>query len=177
MNENENEQFLSRLNMPKGLAEAMQHTLKLKKELQKLENPNLKPSDIYQLLRSYTTQAIRANAVATDSLVIGPRLKLYLNKLSYVKPLLDGDDLKKIGIPAGPLMGELLKALQQARLNGEVKTREDEDKLVQKWPERFGSGYGECGLPFQRVVWRPKRFLQPWKPHPQWSQGYNGQLC
>lgn len=130
MTEKEAEQFMYRLNMPKGLAEAMRHTLKLKPKLHRLADPKLKPSDIYQLLHDYTTQAIRTNAVATDSPIVSQRLKLYLNKLSYVKPLLNGDDLKKMGILEGPKVGELLKTLHKARLNGEVKTKEDEEKLV-----------------------------------------------
>jgi len=136
MTEKGSEQLILRLNMPKGLTGAMRQTLKLKKELQKLEKPNFKPSEIYQVLHNYTTQAIRANAAATDSSVISQRLTLYLNKLSYVKPLLGGNDLKKMGIPPGPPMGKVLNALHQARLNGEVKTREDEKMLVSSWLNR-----------------------------------------
>jgi tRNA nucleotidyltransferase (CCA-adding enzyme) len=55
---------------------------------------------------------------------------LYLNKLRYVKPILDGEDLKKMGIPAGPKIGDILNELQKAKLDGEVRTRKDEEKLV-----------------------------------------------
>jgi tRNA nucleotidyltransferase (CCA-adding enzyme) len=138
MNGKEVEQFTSCLNMPKGMAEAMRHTLRLKVKLHRLAEPKLKPSDIYQLLRGYATQAIRANAVATDSLIVSELLKLYLNKLSTIKPFLKGRELKQIGVSEGPKMGELLKVLHEAKLNGEVRTREDEEKLVHSWRQRSG---------------------------------------
>jgi len=129
----ENERFISRLNFPKRLAQAMRHTLELKSQLHTLANPQLKPSDIYQLLSSYATQAIQANAVATESPTAAQHLQLYAAKLRYVKPLLNGEDLQEMGIPPGRQLGKILDALHEARLNGEVKTRENEQRLVHSW--------------------------------------------
>jgi hypothetical protein len=47
-----------------------------------------------------------------------------------VKTSLDGEELKKLGISAGPDMGKLLGVLHRAKLDGEVRTRADEKKLV-----------------------------------------------
>jgi tRNA nucleotidyltransferase (CCA-adding enzyme) len=132
----ENEAFMSRLNFPKISTQAMSHTLQLKAQLHSLTNPRLKPSDIYQSLRSYTTAAIQTNALASESPIASQHLRLYLTKLRYVKPLLNGDDLKRMGIPAGPRTGEILSALQKARLNGEVRTRKEEEKFVHVWRQK-----------------------------------------
>ncbi|GAF72523.1 unnamed protein product [marine sediment metagenome] len=129
----ENEQFLSRLNFPKRLALAMRHTLQLKTQLHSLANPQLKPSDIYRSLHGYTPHAIQANALASESPAVSRHLQLYLTKLRYVKPLLNGGDLQRMGFPSGPQLGKLLDALHEARLNGEVRTREEEEKLVVTW--------------------------------------------
>ncbi len=102
LTEKENEEFISRLNFPKSLAQAMRQTLQLKAQLHNLANPKLKPSDIYQSLHGYSAPAIQANALASESPVVSQHLNLYLNKLRYVKPLLNGEDLKRMGIPAGP---------------------------------------------------------------------------
>jgi len=123
-------EFISRLNFPKNSAQAMRHTLQLKAQLHKLANPKIKPSEIYRLLHGYSTPAIQANALASQSPIASQHLHLYLNKLRYVKPILNGEDLKKMGIPAGPKVGEILSVLQKARLDGEVRTRKDEEKLV-----------------------------------------------
>lgn len=133
LSQKETGQPIARLNFPKGSAQAMRHALKLKAQLDKLDNPKLKPGEIYGALHSYTTQAIRANLVAAESQIARQHLKLYLSKLYYVKPLLNGDDLKKMGVPEGPQMGKLLNALHQAKLNGEVTTRAEEEKLVRNW--------------------------------------------
>ena len=133
LTDEEDEQFLSRFNFPKRLTQAMCHTLQLKARLHILANPQLKPSDIYQLLRSYVAQAIQANVLAAESLVVSQHLQSYLAKLRYVKPLLNGEDLKRMGVPQGTQMGAILDALHWAKLNGEVKTREEEERLVYNW--------------------------------------------
>ncbi|MCX6008528.1 MAG: hypothetical protein NTW48_00530 [Chloroflexi bacterium] len=133
LTDKENEEFTSRLNFPKNSAQAMRHTLQLKAQLNSLANSKLKPSDIYKSLHSYTTPAIQTNALASESPIASQHLQLYMAKLRYVKTLLSGEDLKRMKIPAGPQIGEILSALHKARLNGEVKTREEEKELVNSW--------------------------------------------
>jgi tRNA nucleotidyltransferase (CCA-adding enzyme) len=129
LTDKENEEFISRLNFPKSSAQVMRHALQLKAKLHILANPQLKPSDIYQSLHGYSTQAIQANALASELPIASQHLQLYLTKLHHVKTLLSGEDLKRMGISAGPRTGKILSALHKARLNGEVRTRRDEEKL------------------------------------------------
>jgi tRNA nucleotidyltransferase (CCA-adding enzyme) len=133
LTENRNEEFILRLNFPKSAAQAMRQTLQLKSQLGRLANPKLKPSDVYQSLHNYAITAIQVNALASESPIASQNLQLYLAKLRYVKPLLNGDDLKKMGISAGPQIGEVLSALHKARLNREIRTRHDEEKLAYSW--------------------------------------------
>jgi tRNA nucleotidyltransferase (CCA-adding enzyme) len=130
LNEKENEEFISHLNFSKNSVQAMRQTLQLKAQLHNLANPGMEPSDIYRLLHGYSATAIQANALVSESPVTSQHLNLYLNKLRYVKPLLNGEDLKKMGVPAGPKIGDILNALQKAKLDGEVRTRKDEEKLI-----------------------------------------------
>jgi tRNA nucleotidyltransferase (CCA-adding enzyme) len=136
LTEKENEEFISHLNFPKTSAQAMCHTLQLKAKLHSLANPQLKPSDIYQSLHSYTTTAIQANALASELPIASQHLQLYLAKLRYVKTLLSGEDLKRLGTPAGPKIGEILSALHKARLNGKVRTRKEEKEFVHVWHQK-----------------------------------------
>ncbi len=130
LTEAEIEQFLSRINPPKKLTQILYDTLHLKKRLAQLTTPSLKPSEIYYLLHNYSPTAIQANALASPSSLFRQRLELYLSKLRYIKPLLTGDELIRMGIPPGPQIGKALKALHEAKLNEEVKTRKDEEELV-----------------------------------------------
>jgi tRNA nucleotidyltransferase (CCA-adding enzyme) len=124
------EQFLARLNIPAKLSRAMGDTLRLKTSLPLLDKPSQKPSDIYYLLREYEPLAIQANALASESLTVHRYLQLFLTKLRYVRTALNGEELKKLGISAGPEMGNVLQLLHKAKLNGEVRTRADERKLA-----------------------------------------------
>jgi len=124
------EQFLARLNIPTKLSRAMRDTLHLKTELPFLDKPSLKPSEIYYLLQEYEPVAIQANAIASDSSTAHRHLQLFLTKLRYVKTSLDGEELKRLGISAGPKMGKILQVLHKAKLDGEVRTKADEKKLA-----------------------------------------------
>jgi tRNA nucleotidyltransferase (CCA-adding enzyme) len=124
------EQFLARLNISAKLSRAMRDTLHLKTSLPLLDKPSLKPSEIYYLLREYEPVAIQANAIASDSSMLHRYLQLFLTKLRYVRTALNGEELKRLGIPAGPEMGQVLQILHKAKLDGEVSTRADEKKLA-----------------------------------------------
>jgi tRNA nucleotidyltransferase (CCA-adding enzyme) len=130
------EQFLARLNISAKLSRAMRDTLRLKTTLPLMDRSPLKPSEIYYVLREYEPVAIQANAIASDekegtpSLIVHRYLQLFLTKLRYVRTSLDGEELKRLGISAGPEMGKVLQILHKAKLDGEVSTRTDEKKLA-----------------------------------------------
>ncbi len=128
--EGEIEQFLVRLNVSAKLSRAMYDTLRLKTTLSLLDKPSLKPSEIYHLLQEYDPLAIEANAIASESSIVHRHLHLFLTKLRYVKTSLNGEELKRLGISAGPEMGKVLQALHRAKLDGEVSTKADEKKLA-----------------------------------------------
>ena len=133
LSDEEKGQFISKLKLKKLLAGALKDSGSLKDSLKLLADVKLKPSRVYQLLHGYSTVAITANLLASDSAVVKKQLKLFLDKLRYVKPELSGDDLKKMGITPGPGFKEILNRLQEARLDGEVASKEDEERLVREW--------------------------------------------
>lgn len=129
----ENEQFISWLKMPRAWAQILRDTLSLKARTGVLAAPSILPSEIYSLLKGYAPQAILANAIACGQTPTGARLQLFLDRLRYVKPSLGGEDLKRLGVPASPRLGQALEMLHRAKLDGEVKRRGKEIELVQKW--------------------------------------------
>jgi tRNA nucleotidyltransferase (CCA-adding enzyme) len=62
--------------------------------------------------------------------MIHRHLQLFLTKLRYVRTSLNGEELKRLGISAGPEMGQVLQILHKAKLDGEVRTKADEKKLA-----------------------------------------------
>jgi tRNA nucleotidyltransferase (CCA-adding enzyme) len=126
----ENEQFLRRISMPRRLAQALRDTLDVKAHLHLLDKPSTKRSEVYYLLRDYDPSAIQANAIASESSTTYHHLSLFLNELRYVKTHLGGEDLAKLGIRPGPEIGEILRKLLKARLDGEAKTKEEEEEKL-----------------------------------------------
>jgi len=124
------EQFLNYLNIPAKLSRAMRDTLSLKIRLSQLNKPSMKPSEIYYLLQEYEPLAIQANAIASESSMVHHHLQLFLTKLRYVRTYLNGEELKRLGISAGSEMGKVLQALHKAKLDGEVNTKADEEKIA-----------------------------------------------
>jgi tRNA nucleotidyltransferase (CCA-adding enzyme) len=127
------EAFIERLNFDRGTTRVLRQIPPLKEILQSLEAPDLRPSEIYHRLERYRAQAILTAALATDSEPVHRRLALYLSSLRAVSPSLNGDDLKRMGVPPGRKLGGTLRALIDARLDGVVTSREEEEALVRRW--------------------------------------------
>ncbi len=129
----ESEQFITYLRLPKSTAQILRDSSSIRKKINKLADPEIKPSQIYHLLHGNTPQAITANIIATDSENARCNMRLYTDKLYKIKPALNGNDLIKMGIDPGLCMKEMLNKLLDARLNGGVKTREDEERIMRYW--------------------------------------------
>jgi len=129
----ESEELISRLRLPKSLAQTLRDTSSLKAKLESLADPELAPSSIYHLLHGYSQPAITANYLAADSSTARQHIQTFLSKLRYVKPSLTGNDLKKMGIAPGPQIKEILQRLHEARLDGKVTSKKGEERLVSGW--------------------------------------------
>jgi tRNA nucleotidyltransferase (CCA-adding enzyme) len=65
--------------------------------------------------------------------LVRERLNLHLTRWRHVRTSLDGDALQKLGVPSGPRLGEILRALHDAKLDGKIKSQDDETELVKRW--------------------------------------------
>ncbi len=57
-------------------------------------------------------------------------LEQYLSSWRFVAPATKGDRLKQIGLPPGPIYSHILRRLRSARLDGEVSSDEEEERLL-----------------------------------------------
>jgi tRNA nucleotidyltransferase (CCA-adding enzyme) len=90
-----------------------------------------RPSAVYRLVHPYPARVLAVNWVAGEREAVRHRLLSYQVEWQFVEPELTGNDLKAVGLEPGPLFGQLLSALRDARLNGEVTTRQEEMALVE----------------------------------------------
>ncbi|MFC1919930.1 CCA tRNA nucleotidyltransferase, partial [Chloroflexota bacterium] len=120
LNSLELEQVIARLNLSRALINTLQDTIILRNQLELLTSRNLQASQVYSLLKGYSYRSIQANIVACDDPVAQNWMRLFLDKLRYVRPSLKGDDLIRIGVASGPQLGELISRLRDARLDGKL---------------------------------------------------------
>jgi len=120
------------LKFSRQLSRILHDTLSLKIQLAELDSPEAAPSRVYRVLHQFRPTAILANLLAADSPVIRGKIESYLKTMRSVQPALTGDDLKDLGIHSGPRIKETLDLLLEARLDGEVETRQDEIQMVEK---------------------------------------------
>jgi tRNA nucleotidyltransferase (CCA-adding enzyme) len=130
------EQLISRLNLPKLSAKTLRDTIAIKNKMRSLSTPGISPSAIYNLLHDFSPPALEANSLVTPSAVAGQAIHLFLNRLKDIQVSLTGDDLIGMGIAPGPQIKEILELLHQAKLNGKIATRHDEEEVVRMWLEQ-----------------------------------------
>jgi tRNA nucleotidyltransferase (CCA-adding enzyme) len=105
-----------------------------RRTLKKLnEKQDYLPSEVFDFLSGMSVEAILLLSAISNSERTNKLILLYFSE--YVPssvPVLTGEDLIKMGIKPGPVFKTVLKSLSSARVNGMVKTREDEIRLVKK---------------------------------------------
>ena len=83
-----------------------------------------------------TVHSILADPLLSDA--PAPLAGIVLGALVVIVAV-TGNDLKEMGYEPGPIFREILTALLEARLNGEVRSRNDEIEFVQmKWNAQGG---------------------------------------
>ena len=124
--------FLERYRFPKDWIQTVAGTLALRDSEVEVEKPGLRPSQVYGFFRGYGRVSVQAFGIAAESAAARSRAGDYLERLANVRPDLTGKDLMSLGAPRGPRVGQYLKRLLDARLDGVVKSRDEEINLVKK---------------------------------------------
>jgi tRNA nucleotidyltransferase (CCA-adding enzyme) len=89
----------------------------------------MKPSRVVQLLSPLPTASVWALAASAGGRARQQALR-YLRRWRYVKPSLDGRALLAMGAREGPKLGEVLRRVRTAKLDGEVRSRRDEERMA-----------------------------------------------
>ncbi len=140
-------ELIARLKVARGDGADLRLLPSLKETLRSLARAR-QPSAIYRLLEPYPARVLAVGWLATESRRLRARLLRYQTEWRLVRPELTGDDLKALGLKPGPLFGRLLGTLHDARLDGKVRTREEEEALLWKLlaAEQRGVGQRDRGI-------------------------------
>lgn len=118
----------ARLTLTKREAEAVCAAPKAV-SLQPQLSREVKPSRAVKLLSPLPPASVWALAASAGGRTRQQALR-YLRRWRYVKPSLDGRALLAIGAQEGRKLGQVLRRLRTAKLDGEVRSREDEERIV-----------------------------------------------
>jgi tRNA nucleotidyltransferase (CCA-adding enzyme) len=91
-----------------------------------------KLSLIARRLEDVPPLAIYANFLAARDDNICNNLQAYLDRLNSIKPGVSGDDLRKRGLPPGPVYKRILGALRDAWLDGKIEDNFQEQTFLEE---------------------------------------------
>lgn len=135
MSESQAGEFIQRLKMPLTEAKAVRDAVKARTAVASLD-PKESPSRIVAALQGLDPHALQVTALLSPDEASSGIVLRYLNEWRHVKPRLNGRDLASLGIPQGPRVGLLLERLRDARIEGEINTREEEEAFVRRLAEQ-----------------------------------------
>ncbi len=106
-----------------------------------LENPEIGPAKVFQLLDPLPVEALLLLKVLAHSSPLQDYPELYWDNLRKVQPTLRGSHLREMGLPPGPVYGEVLDKLKKAILEGEVRSEEEEREFVAAYVHKIKEGH------------------------------------
>jgi tRNA nucleotidyltransferase (CCA-adding enzyme) len=124
------EEISRRLRFSNAEAELLLQVVSLREESKALAASGLQPSAIYRMLLEYSDDALMVASVAADNDRVRERIDAFRTQWRAVAPEITGDDLKRMGISPGPTYRDILSKLLNARLDGKITNREQEEEFV-----------------------------------------------
>ncbi len=127
------EKAMERLHIPMKIRNRMrldrEHFVKAKEKFS--DGRELKPSEVYDVLSELSIEAVILLLAVCSSDQVNKHATLYFNQYcSSAKTELTGEDLIRMGMKPGPVFQDVFKTLRDARVNGQVKSRDEEVALV-----------------------------------------------
>jgi len=123
---------LDRLAVPARVRARMMRSRERYREVMYIfyKEPDLLPSRVYDLLLPLDTEAILIMMAKSNQERAKKYISLYLTRLRNIQVELTGDDLKALGIQPGPLYKKILAEILEAKLDGVLKSRDDEIRYI-----------------------------------------------
>ena len=126
------EPIIERLNLNSDWTQILRDVARVRERLPELEEDEVTRSRVYRTLHGHDLRAVESCTLAAGHPKVAKWLRLYLDELQHVRPLLNGDDLMALGVREGPEVGLLLRKLLDAKLDGLVESVEDEEAMARR---------------------------------------------
>ena len=130
LTQDEAEQVAKRFDGPEMWTKTIRGNPELADLVAVLDRSDIRRSEVAEILDSVPLQSIRAYIAAGPPLPRRDRMIEYIDKIRFERPEITGDDLIAAGIEEGPVIGQLIDIVRRARLDGQVKTKQEELDLA-----------------------------------------------
>jgi len=90
------------------------------------------PVDLYHMLKGIGIETLLFSMAVGKDKQKQKSISQFLIELRKIRPILKGDDLKKMGIQPGPVYSRLIEELLAEKLRGRIKSREDEERFIRE---------------------------------------------
>jgi tRNA nucleotidyltransferase (CCA-adding enzyme) len=122
--------FINPLNFTREEKRALLSFQRSDEVIEVLKIKNLRPRQVFEILRPLEPAIIYFIRVRTSANIVSRYVDDFLKIHSKVELKVGGEDLKRLGVPTGKGMGELLNELLLRKIDGKVKTRRNELKEI-----------------------------------------------
>lgn len=122
-------QLMARLNLAGEQGHILRQVWELRRHLAELA-AGVSPSRVYHLLQPYLLEAIVILTIAEDAPLLRQAIASYIMTLRHVHTEIDGNVLRGLNVPPGPLYTTILQAVLDARLDGTVTDRAGEEQML-----------------------------------------------
>ncbi|MSP79323.1 MAG: CCA tRNA nucleotidyltransferase [Dehalococcoidia bacterium] len=128
-----------RLNLSSRAHKVIRDTMLIKAATPWLNAADLSASGTYKLLKDREPEAVETALLGSDTPVACERLQRFLLEWRKVSPQLSGEKLLAMGVPQGPLVGQLLEELRTLQLDNLGVTVAQEEALVRRRLREFAA--------------------------------------
>ncbi|WP_322512437.1 CCA tRNA nucleotidyltransferase [Chloroflexus sp.] len=122
--------FLQRYHLPTTIRHLINDLVSLRRLTAAL-TAAASPSELDKLLQPYSVPAIAVLHFASNA-PMQPAIARYLREWRSLRPPLNGDDLRALGVTPGPRLGQLLHELRAATLDGLITDRAAAEQWVRQ---------------------------------------------
>ena len=103
-----------------------------RKIIQELSRMKIKPSKIFTLLEPLSYEVIILIKAKSRNIRLQKHIEIFFEIYNGMRPYICGEDLRKFGIAPSPFYQKVFTKVLEAKLNGLVKTKEEELLLIKK---------------------------------------------
>ena len=100
-------------------------------------NMPYKISDIYRELKDLRIELLLYIMSITTHKQLIKSISYYVTNLRNARLSVSGKDIQALGLPPSPVYGKILSAVMDAKLNGLIKTHNEELELLKKYVDEF----------------------------------------